>query len=195
MLHAIPNPKKEISINQPIDTIANAIRKISLYNNKYSLINEDALLQQYKFSATEFLSLGVVILIDLDNISDDKTKIQIEIQRAVGTFNQAHEVTLANKHISTILESISYLITNPDISLLPNSSQNEISKFTMGKVGVICFFFGILGIHRFYTRNYIYGAFLLLTFGGLIFLWAVDLILLGLNKYKDGDGRALQQKW
>lgn len=195
MLHAIPNPKKEISINQPIDIIANAIKKISFYNNKYSLINEDALLQQYKFSASEFLSLGVIILIDLDNVSDEKTKIQIEIQRAVGTFNQSHEVTLANNHISTILESISYLITNPDISSLPNFSQNEISNFTIGKVGLICFFFGILGIHRFYTRNYIYGAILLFTFGGFVFLWAIDLILIGVNKYKDGNGRYLQQKW
>jgi hypothetical protein len=195
MIHAIPNPKKEISVNQPIDIISNAIKKISFYNNKYSLINEDDLLQQYKFSATEFLSLGVIILIDLDNISDEKTKIQVEIQRAVGTFNQSHEVTLANKHMSTILEAISYLVKNPDISLLPNASQNETSQFTMGKVSLICFFFGILGIHRFYTRNYIYGLFLLFTLGGLMILWAVDLILLGSNKYRDGNGRLLQQSW
>ena len=53
---------------------------------------------------------------------------------------------------------------------------------------LLSFFFGYLGVHRFYTGYIIIGVIQLLTAGGFG-LWAlIDLISIALNKYKDADG-------
>jgi TM2 domain-containing membrane protein YozV len=56
---------------------------------------------------------------------------------------------------------------------------------------ILCFFFGYLGVHRFYTGHTKTGIIQLFTAGGLG-IWAIwDFIMILLGKFQDGDGRLL----
>ncbi len=54
---------------------------------------------------------------------------------------------------------------------------------------LLCFFLGVLGVHRFYVGKIGTGILMLLTFGGLG-IWAlIDLILIVAGAFKDKEGR------
>ena len=53
---------------------------------------------------------------------------------------------------------------------------------------LLCFFLGVLGIHRFYVGKTVSGIVQLLTLGGLG-IWAmVDLVMIITGNFKDKDG-------
>lgn len=53
---------------------------------------------------------------------------------------------------------------------------------------ILCFFLGVLGIHRFYAGKIFTGIIQLLTGGGFGIWWIIDLVMLLLGKFEDGDG-------
>ena len=54
---------------------------------------------------------------------------------------------------------------------------------------LLCFFLGVLGIHRFYVGKIGTGILMVLTFGGFG-IWAlIDLILIVAGAFKDKEGR------
>jgi TM2 domain-containing membrane protein YozV len=57
---------------------------------------------------------------------------------------------------------------------------------------LLCWFLGILGIHRFYLGYTFIGIIQLLTLGCLGIWTLVDFILLILNELKDAKGRTLK---
>jgi TM2 domain-containing membrane protein YozV len=148
----------------------------------------------YTYSASELLSLGVYIDINLNELSPSKTEINLEIRRKVGTFNESHEVTLANQHINKIIGHISTLMQKSDEEISKLSAADEnVKRYKLLNVSLICFFFGLFGIHRFHTKNYIIGTLQLLTFGGCFMWWGVDLILIAFGAYTDGNGNKLKE--
>ena len=57
---------------------------------------------------------------------------------------------------------------------------------------LLCFFFGGLGVHRFYVGKMGTGFLQLITLGGLG-LWAlVDFIMIVTGSFKDGQGLAIK---
>jgi hypothetical protein len=119
MIFAIPNPKKELVVQFPISQVQKSLSNMSAFlkeSGKGNYIQDkfDPVLNQLILMKTEFLSLGVKIVIDCSYVSDSQTKISIEIQRAVGSFDQAHEVSNANKHMEVISEGFSKLLSNPN---------------------------------------------------------------------------------
>ncbi len=53
---------------------------------------------------------------------------------------------------------------------------------------LLCFFLGVLGVHRFYVRKIGTGILMLVTLGGLG-IWAlIDLILVVIGSFKDKQG-------
>jgi TM2 domain-containing membrane protein YozV len=66
----------------------------------------------------------------------------------------------------------------------------ELPKSPKGFVPVIllCLFFGMIGIHRFYVGKIGTGILMILTLGGFG-IWAmIDLIIIIIGSFKDSDG-------
>lgn len=127
MLGAIPNPKKNVTIDFPIKKLKDTILFIPLTKDKkYKFTSKNDILNLYTFEATEFLSLGVYIDISLSEVSENRTSIEIEVRRKVGAFDQAHEVSNANQHITKILELISLCVnlTDEKMAILNEKATN-----------------------------------------------------------------------
>jgi hypothetical protein len=163
-LFAIPNPKKNLIIDFPIEQVKHGVSHLHLVNSNYKLTKSNEVFNQYTFEALEFLSLGVYIDINLSSVSEKKTDVSIEIRRKVGTFNQSHEVTNANNHIQSIIEMLSksILFTDEQIKELQlnfKESKDEKLSFktadTFQKIIiysiVAILILGIIGI--FWVRN------------------------------------------
>jgi TM2 domain-containing membrane protein YozV len=59
---------------------------------------------------------------------------------------------------------------------------------------LLCFFLGVLGIHRFYVGKIGTGILQLVTLGGLG-IWAmIDFILIIIGKFTDRDGRPIKPR-
>jgi len=59
---------------------------------------------------------------------------------------------------------------------------------------LLCFFLGVLGIHRFYVGKIGTGILQLVTLGGLG-IWAlIDFILIIVGKFTDRDGRVIRPR-
>ena len=58
---------------------------------------------------------------------------------------------------------------------------------------LLCFFVGVLGVHRFYVGKIGTGVLQLVTLGGLGFWTLIDLIVLIIGKFRDKEGNLLTQ--
>jgi len=58
---------------------------------------------------------------------------------------------------------------------------------------LLCFFLGLLGIHRFYAGKTVSGIIQLFTLGGF-FVWAfIDLIMILCGSFTDKEGRKISE--
>lgn len=147
MLGAIPNPKKNITIDFPIKKLKDTILFIPLTKDKkYKFTSKNDVLNLYTFEAMEFLSLGVYIDISLSEVSENKTSIEIEVRRKVGAFDQAHEVSNANQHITRILELISLCVNLTDEKIAKlNENSTKISNQQQNNKGCSVLILLLLG--------------------------------------------------
>lgn len=124
---AIPNPKKTIQVDFPLEKVKLGVKNINLINTKYHFETSNEIFNQYTYRASEFLSIGVYIDINLNKLSEDKTEITVEIRRKLGSFNHAHEITYANEHLMSIIDSISKLIikSSEEIKELKNQTNKQ----------------------------------------------------------------------
>tara|TARA_R110001592_G_scaffold237306_9_gene496313 strand:+ start:11454 stop:11663 length:210 start_codon:yes stop_codon:yes gene_type:complete len=53
---------------------------------------------------------------------------------------------------------------------------------------LLCFFFGYLGIHRFYAGKPLTGILMLITLGGFGVWTIIDFIMIALGNFTDGNG-------
>jgi TM2 domain-containing membrane protein YozV len=72
-------------------------------------------------------------------------------------------------------------------------TSSDISPKSRLAALLLCIFFGVFGVHRFYVGKVGTGVLQLITIGGLG-IWAmVDLILIVVGSFTDGDGRRVFQ--
>ena len=109
MYGAIPNPRKTITIDFPISQVKVAARNIDKVMQFCHFREENDMFNSYKFSRSEFLSLGAFININLSSVSNTKTQVDVEISRQMGAFDEWVEVQKANKHVEETINSIAYI--------------------------------------------------------------------------------------
>ncbi len=129
MIGSIPNPKKTFVVDYSIAHAYETIQFIPLIDKekKYNFHSKNDILKSLVFEALEFLSLGVYIDINLTEIEETKTQIDLEIRRKVGSFDKSHEVTAANNHITKFTNLISLCLgsTDEQISELREMKQKQ----------------------------------------------------------------------
>ncbi|MBU3069145.1 TM2 domain-containing protein [Aestuariicella sp. G3-2] len=70
-------------------------------------------------------------------------------------------------------------------------SEANVSDKKILPAFLLCFFLGILGVHRFYVGKIGTGVLQILTLGGLG-IWAfIDLIIIVVGSFKDKEGNTL----
>lgn len=115
-MFTIPNPKKTITIEFPIEKVMNAIPKINIASDtKYKVSEINETFNQVILECLEFLSLGVFIDFNLVKKSETSTEITIEIRRKIGSFDTDVEVQNANYHFTDLLKYLSEIIVLSDI--------------------------------------------------------------------------------
>jgi len=119
MIFSIPNPKKDLTIPFSISQTQKALSNMSEFcqeTGKGSYLKEkfDPILNPLILTKTEFLSLGVRIVIDASYISEGQTRVSVEIQRIIGSFDEQHEVSKANRHMNVLTSALSELLQNPN---------------------------------------------------------------------------------
>lgn len=128
MIGAISNPKKTISVDFPLDKVKIGVERIDKLSKQYKFTKSNPIFNQTTFEATELLSFGVYIDINLSSINENKTEIAIEIRRKIGSFDQAHEVTKANQHIENLFETLAKGISysEAEFTSLQETEKNEL---------------------------------------------------------------------
>ncbi len=72
-------------------------------------------------------------------------------------------------------------------------AQHSASYRRILPAALLCFFFGVFGVHRFYVGKIGTGILQLLTFGGLG-LWAlIDFIIILVGSFRDKEGNLISQ--
>jgi len=67
------------------------------------------------------------------------------------------------------------------------STEKKLTLF------LLCWLFGIFGLHRFYTGKYLTGVLMLVTFGGVCLWMIVDLALIVMGRFTDKEGLRIVQ--
>jgi len=70
---------------------------------------------------------------------------------------------------------------------------DEVSPRTILPAVLLCFFFGVLGVHRFYVGKIGTGVLMIFTLGGLGVWTLIDFIVLIVGAFKDKEGRYLKR--
>lgn len=82
-------------------------------------------------------------------------------------------------------------LMNAEQTVTTQPSAGPESPFRIPRVAILAFYFGVFGVHRFYTRRPILGILQLITFGGFG-LWAlVDHIMLAWGTFTDSGGNRI----
>lgn len=151
MRNSIPNPTKSFSVNFSHEDVKKAMSNLQIYLGMadapgYQIDHFDEAIGELRLRKTEFLSLGVVIVINANFVNETTTNISIEVQRVFGTFDQMHEVTLANRHLNLMTQTLSSLLQNPSMDVNHNSflilkKGNEKGLTIFGLLGWVFFWY------------------------------------------------------
>lgn len=71
------------------------------------------------------------------------------------------------------------------------ATETELSEKKILPVFLLCFFFGALGIHRFFVGKTGTAVLQILTLGGLGIWVAIDLILIIIGSFTDKEGKKI----
>tara|TARA_B100000029_G_scaffold87522_1_gene77595 strand:+ start:645 stop:1541 length:897 start_codon:yes stop_codon:yes gene_type:complete len=152
--------------------------------------NKTARFGVYFISLINLISWIYRTLIGFSNYSLYAEQLEFSL---LGVFFQ----TIISIFFLTILLRGVYLMIKND-SLIKETStagyqpNNELSTKDFLPTFLLCFFFGGLGIHRFYVGKIGTGVLMILTLGGLGLWIIIDLIMILVGSFRDIDGRIVK---
>ena len=119
MIGAIPNPTRELTVQFSNEQVQTAMSNLSKYLigsgvGNYIQHQYDGVIGQLELVKTEFLSLGVSIMVTANAVAENQTKLHVEVRRQVGSFDQSYEVTQAKSHLDKVVSGLSTLLQNPE---------------------------------------------------------------------------------
>ena len=120
MIGSIPNPTRELTLQFSNDQVQSAMSNLSKYligsgTGNYIQHQYDNVIGQLELIKTEFLSLGVSIMVTANTIAENQTKLHVEVRRQVGAFDQSYEVSQARTHLDKVVNGLSTLLQNPEV--------------------------------------------------------------------------------
>jgi len=137
MIGAIANPTKKVTIDFPMSQVKDAVLTTPKVFKKYRVESQNPMFNQYTLEASEFLSLGVFIDINLTEVTPTKTEISIEVRRKLGAFDNWVEVQNANEHIQNIITAISKALTTPNGQVQEVKQKSYIPELIGFVIGII----------------------------------------------------------
>lgn len=137
MIGAIANPTKKVTIDFTMSQVKDAVLSIPKVFKKYRVQSQNPMFNQYTLEASEFLSLGVFIDINLNEVSPTKTEINIEVRRKLGAFDNWVEVQNANEHIQNIINAISKALTSPNGQVQEVKQKSYVPELIGFVIGLI----------------------------------------------------------
>lgn len=155
MIGAIPNPTKSITISVPFNRVKFSVDNLTKVVRFLHLRERNEMFNSYTFARNEFLSMGVFIDINLSDVGNGKTQINIEVRRKVGAFDESYEVQKASQHIQEIFNGISVILTNgvpqpkPQQQVKPTQKSDVATGFL---IVLLLFTFTCMGV--IYTKKY-----------------------------------------
>jgi len=91
-----------------------------------------------------------------------------------------------------LLRDVGFKLQYNDSTMKKYSPKDELSQKEFLPTFLLCFFFGGLGIHRFYVGKIGTGVLMILTLGGLGLWIIIDLIMILIGSFRDIDGRIVK---
>jgi hypothetical protein len=137
MIGAIANPTKKVTIDFPMSQVKDAVLTTPKVFKKYRVESQNPMFNQYTLEASEFLSLGVFIDINLTEVTPNKTEISIEVRRKLGAFDNWVEVQNANEHIQNIITAISKALTSPNGQVQEVKQKSYVPELIGFVIGII----------------------------------------------------------
>ena len=137
MIGAIANPTKKVTIDFPMSQVKDAVLTTPKVFKKYRVESQNPMFNQYTLEASEFLSLGVFIDINLTEVTPTKTEISIEVRRKLGAFDNWVEVQNANEHIQNIITAISKALTTPNDQVQEIKQKSYVPELIGFVIGII----------------------------------------------------------
>jgi hypothetical protein len=137
MIGAIANPTKKVTIDFPMSQVKDAVLTTPKVFKKYRVESQNPMFNQYTLEASEFLSLGVFIDINLTEVTPTKTEISIEVRRKLGAFDNWVEVQNANEHIQNIITAISKSLTSPNGQVQEVKQKSYVPELIGFVIGII----------------------------------------------------------
>ena len=137
----IQNPIKKMTVDFSVNQIEKAVVRVSEFIHVAKLETTNPIMKQHTIIFSESFSLGTRLVINLNEVSENKTEITIEAQRVVGAFDKSVEITNANTHIQSFINILSSLLQNPDLQPneqeLKNQKNSSINSVIIGVTVVV----------------------------------------------------------
>ena len=137
------NPKNQFVVDFNIEEVRTAVLRLDSLIGGCPVIMNDTVLNTVRLHRKGTLDLGYHVDFRFEQVSDVKTKVEIEVSRNLGTINTAAEVSISNNILKMVVEKFSIAVSKKDIKdreaytlkLLTQKDQNGDVSFVNSKGG------------------------------------------------------------
>lgn len=137
------NPKSQFVVDFNIEDVRTAVLRLDKLVADCPVINNDTVLNTVRLHRKGTIDLGYHIDFKFEQVSETKTKVEIEVSRNLGAINTAAEVSISNNILKMITEKFSIAVSKKDIKdreaytlkLLTQKDQNGDLAFVNNKAG------------------------------------------------------------